>query len=206
MPKIEKTGVISASEFIEPDGVDNQFTGNTTSSYTPSTGTNSCMNMGKWMVPDGAVAGDQFQIKMLVEYKNFDRSNTSGTFSMRWQGANYTSPTSSAWQGSNPVCGALNGVLSPTTVVLTATSGSYLYEAYFTLTSDFVSTYYGSNIGVRSDYSNGTGVLTVKNITIIPAQYSTSSTPPQYWGKICRQPYHCDRVYRNLNHSRKGVA
>ena len=58
MSNIHKTGVVSTIEFIEPDGITNQFSGNATSSYTPGTGTNSCMNMEKWMIPNGAVARD----------------------------------------------------------------------------------------------------------------------------------------------------
>ena len=175
MSNIWKAGLVHTSEFIEPDGIENQFIGNAIASYTPGTGTNSCMNMGRWMIPEGIAAGDTFQIKMTVEYSNFDRSNTSGTFSMWWQGANYNTPTGSVWQGSNPICGALNSQSSPTTVVLSSTSGIYQYECSFAISQAFLDSYYGSNIGVRSDYSNGTGKLTVKNITIIPEKYSTYS-------------------------------
>lgn len=207
MSRIEKTGVVSASEFIEPDGVDNQFTGNATSSYTPSTGTNSCMNMGKWMVPEGAVAGDTFFIRLTVQYSGFDRSNTGGTFRLLFQGSNYTSPTAAAWQGNNLVCSALNSKKNLTDVVLTGTSGTFTYETTFTLNQTFLDTYYGSNIGTRSDYSNGVGVLTIKDITIIPEEYSTTSTPPLYENVFGRNVHLCGGIHRNLNSfSRREVS
>ena len=178
MSQIYKTGVVTSKEFIEPSGITNQFSGNATASYTPANANNSCMNMGKWMMPDGSAVGDTFQIKLKAQYNGFDTSSTAGTFNIYFQGANYTSPTSSAWQGTNLVVGGLNNYASLKTVVLSSTSGTYLYEAYFTLTQDFVDNYYGSNIGIRSNYSNGTATITISDITIITAQYSTSNTPP----------------------------
>ena len=47
MSNITKQGIVYSGEFIESSAVENQFIGNASSSYTPSTGTNSCMNMGK---------------------------------------------------------------------------------------------------------------------------------------------------------------
>ena len=188
-----------SGEFVESSAVKNQFIGNTSSYYTPSTGTNSCMNMGKWMIPEGAVAGDVYHIIATVVFSGFDSSSTAGTFRMLFQGANYTSPTSSAWQGANAVCSALNNYRNLTTTVLSATSGTYLYETSFTLTADFLSTYYGSNIGTRSDYSNGTGSITIKDIRIIPEKYATTVTPPQNKCTYWRFLRHCKRIYRMVN-------
>ena len=172
MSQIYKTGVVSASTFIEPSSVTNEMIG-TSGTYTPTTGTNSCMNMGRWMVPDGTVGGDQFYVKAVVDFNGFDTSNTSGTFRLLFQGANWVTESSSqAWQGTNHLCAALNAAQSLTSVALSATKGTYVYEALFTVPADWLSTYYGSNVGVRSDYSNGTGVLTVRDILVIPAQYS----------------------------------
>lgn len=179
MSNIYKLGIVTTEKFIEPGGVTNQFIGNSSYSYTPGTGTNSCLSTGKWMVPEGTSAGDKFQVRLLAMYNGFDSSNTAGTFTIRFQGANYTSPTTSAWQGTNPVTSALNSFRSLTTTVLSGTSGSYMYITYFSLGQDWLNTYYGSNIGIRSDYSNGTGKLTIRDITIIPAKYSTSDIQPK---------------------------
>lgn len=178
MSQIHKTGIITTKEFVEPDGVTNQFIGDSTKTFTPSTANNSTTGFGKWMIPDGAVAGDRFQVKLYVSYNGFDDSSTEGTFNIYFQGSNYTSPTSAAWQGTNPVTTALNNYKSVKTLVLSSTSGFYKYETVFTLTQSFLDTYYGSNIAMRSNYSNGTGTIIVSNITIIPEQYSTTSTPP----------------------------
>jgi len=177
MSNISKQGIVKTNEIIESDAM-NEFDGGDYS-YTPSTGQNSCMNIGKWMVPETASAGDLYRLQCDVIYSGFDRSNTSGTFSMWWQGAVYDKTTSSwKWAGNNPITAALNGQSSPTTVVLTATSGIYHYDVAFAIPTNNITTYTGMNIDLRSDYSNGTGKITLKNMKVIPEKYSTTSTPP----------------------------
>ena len=179
MSDINKQGLIVTSEFIESDSITNQFSGGS-ATYTPTTGTNSCANAGYWDVPEDAVGGTSYHIRVTVEYNGFDRSNTSGTFNIFFQGANRSRTEGWKWAGSNYPCGALNGVNALSTVVLSSTRGVYTYEADFVVPSDWLTTYSGSNIGLRSDYSNGTASITIKNISIIPTMYSTSISSPPY--------------------------
>jgi hypothetical protein len=159
----------------------NEFEPNGNSSYVPTTSTNSTMNIGKWMVPENAVAGDIYRIILSVTFNGFDDSSTSGTFDIYFQGSVYNK-TEAAWQwaGNNPVTTTLNNTKSLKTIVLSATSGSYLYETTFSLPQANVNTYTGMNIGVRSNYSNGTGKLTLTNMKVIPEKYATTLTPPSY--------------------------
>lgn len=167
-----KNGTAVANEFVEAGAI-NQFDGADTVTFKPTTGTNSTLaGWGKWWVPEGAVAGDTFRIRFVITYSGFDTSNTSGTFNIRFQGSNYTSPTTAVWAGTNPICPILNNTQSLTTLVLSQASGTFVYETTFSLTQAFLDSYIGGNLSIRSDYSNGTGSLTISSTKIIPEKYS----------------------------------
>lgn len=167
-----KNGIIKSDNLYESHSL-NQFNGSNDISFTPTTANNSCLQgWGNWFVPEGAVAGDTFRIRFNIEYENFDASSTAGTFNIRFQGANYTTPTTSVWAGTNPICVTLNNTQSLKTLVLSSTKGSFVYETLFTLTQEFLDEYIGSNLSIRSDYSNGTAKLRITNTEIIPEKYS----------------------------------
>ena len=169
-----KSGVINSIDLLESHSL-NQLDGNRDVSFTPANVNNSTLQgWGKWLVPDGAVAGDTFRIKFNIKYENFDTSSTAGTFNIRFQGANYTTPTTSVWAGVNPISTALNSFQSLKTLVLSSTTGTYTYETTFTLDQAFLDEYVGSNLSIRSDYSNGTAKLTITNTEIIPEKYCTT--------------------------------
>lgn len=169
-PNISKKGVWYTDNFYESWAEQIQINTQETTTYTPTTGTNSCISESyrRVMFTDYA-AGDSFAVTITVKYSGFDTSNTSGTFAIRFQGTNYTT-SAAAWQwaGTNPINTALNSARALTTEVLSKTSGTYTYKTYFTLNSTFRNTYSGSSVGVRSDYSNGTATLTITDFVVTP--------------------------------------
>lgn len=177
-PQITKQGIIKADTFYESWAEQIQTTTQEVTTYTPSTGTNSCIgdNYRRVMFTDYA-AGDTFAVTITVKYNGFDTSNTNGTFNIRFQGTNYTT-SAAAWQwaGSNPINTALNNARNLKIEVLSKTSGTYTYKTYFTLTSDFRNTYSGSSVGIRSDYSNGTATLTLTDFIVTPIKSSNTSS------------------------------
>lgn len=176
-PNINKKGIWQADTFYESWAQQLQTNTQETTTYTPTTGTNSCISDSyrRVMFTDYA-AGDIFAVTITVKYNGFDTSNTSGTFNIRFQGTNYTTAESAwQWAGTNPINTALNNFRSLKTEVLSKTSGTYTYKTYFTLTSAFRDTYSGSGVGVRSDYSNGTATLTITDFVVTPIKSSNTS-------------------------------
>lgn len=176
-PYIDKKGIWHSDVFYESWAEQIQTNTQETTTYTPSTGTNSCIgdSYRRVMFTDYA-AGDTFAVTITVKYNGFDTSNTDGTFNIRFQGTNYkTSAAAWQWAGTNPINTALNNAKNLKTEVLSKTSGTYTYKTYFTLTSDFRNTYSGSGVGIRSDYSNGTATLTLTDFIVTPIKSSNTS-------------------------------
>lgn len=170
-----KNGIVHGDDLYESDAMNDVVLGGGSISYTPSTGTNSCINTAyKWFYPEDTVAGDVFRVYATVVWSGFDESNTSGTFNIHWQGANFTDETTAVWKGTNFITTALNAKQNFKTLVLSSTSGVYTYETTFTMQQDFMDSYIGSYIGIRSDYSNGTGKISTKDVKVIPDKYSVS--------------------------------
>lgn len=166
-----KTGIILSNNFYESDGMNGvQIDGPT--SYTPTAGQNSCINSAfKWYYPEGSVVGDEFKVYLTVKYSGFDNSNTNGTFKIRFQGTNATDVNTWAWQGANPINAALNAKQDLTNLVLSSEYGEYRYETQFTLNQTYMNSYVGSHLGVRSDFSNGTGTISLHDCKIVPIKY-----------------------------------
>ena len=175
-PYIDKKGIWHSDVFYESWAEQIQTNTQETTTYTPSTGTNSCISDSyrRVMFTD-YTAGDTFAVTITIKYNGFDTSNTAGTFNLWFQGTNYnTSAAAWQWAGSNPINAALNAHRNPKTEVLSKTSGTYTYKTYFTLSSAFRDTYSGSSVGVRSDYSNGTATLTITDFVVTPIKSSNS--------------------------------
>lgn len=172
--QVYKNGIVESDYFLVHDARNSYTQISTTTSYTPSTGTNSCINPYK-VSTYGYEAGQQMRIKITVKYSGFT-TNTNDNFNIFWQGANWTSADTSAWQGTNFICPSLNNSKSLKDVVLTQATGTYTYDIVVTLNQTFLDTYVGSNVGIRSDYSNGSGNIAIIDFKAIPEQYSVAYT------------------------------
>lgn len=177
---IKKNGIVLAKHCYESDGM-NTISINSVIAYTPVKDTNnSCANSLTWSTPEGTVTGDIFRLQALVEYSGFDSSSTAGTFKIRFQGDRWDSANQTwTWSGGTQrICNTLNSQKDLTTLVLSSTKGTYLYDALFSVPEDNVTTYTKQHISIRTDYSNGVGIIKVSQFRIIPEKYSVSTTPP----------------------------
>lgn len=174
MSSVNKNGLILSTEFNESDAMYIAKNGKT--SYVPNTGTNSCMNsLGVRFDYTGTTVDTVYRVIAKVSWSGFDTSNTSGTFNMWWQGANYNTANAAwEWKGTNYICNALSNQYNIKNLVLSAASGSYTYDTTFTLPQTYRDTWSGSNVGFRADYSNGTGKITVHEIIVLPDEYSST--------------------------------
>lgn len=136
--------------------------------YTPTTAANSCTGVAYFKPTEGTL---KYRIELDVAYTGFEAAPVEGkTFNIFFQGNNRKKDGTwpNPWSGTNYATTALNNLRSLKTTVLSATSGKYHYSASFTMVSAWFDTYDMSEIGVRSDYSNGTAKLTVSHVRIYP--------------------------------------
>lgn len=161
--QFNKNGNLICSEIFESSCMN--VSPQSSISYTPGTGNNSCMQFN---IPD-LVSGASYYLDITVEWSGgFDTSNTNGTFSLRCQGSTYNNGSWN-WNQGNAMTSAVNNAFggSFTSTVLGSASGSIRKIVKFTVGSEQT----GLGLGARSNYSNGNGKLTYKNLMIIPEKY-----------------------------------
>ena len=184
---INKKYQLESNEINEPRGIDyaygigyNASRGDAygqSFSFTPSTDNNSTYQFLRVHVEDDP--NQNYHLSMTVDWNNFDRSNTSGTFTIYWQEYYYDNSDSSYKWGNTTIGNALNADMELINMVLSAGSGIYQYEVDFK-TSSKVSNGY---LRVRSNYSNGIGTIKFSNISIIPKKYyfSENGSKAKIW-------------------------
>jgi len=183
-PRVGSEGLVYGSHLTESGGTiavyqntsKGLFDPNTKKwSYVPAADTNnSCMDFG-FFCPDEGVT--RYHITMVVEWSGFaDILTTNPDFTINFHGPNYIiGGTTYEWTG-NPISTALYAVKTMQSLVTGADSGSYKYEADFTLTSGWLSSYWACYVGFRTNYSNGTGKITASKLRIYPAdEHMTNS-------------------------------
>lgn len=154
------------------------------SSYTPTKdGTNICINPWAFNFDEDNIwayapsyGGDlAIRVECDIEYSGFDSSSTAGTFAMRWQGASYNRNNAAwEWTTSSPVATALNNQQSLTTLV-NGNNGSFHYNNSYVIPISWLQTYSATRLGIRTDYSNGTGSIIVKNVKVYPDKYQNDN-------------------------------
>lgn len=188
MSNINKNGLVITSNCYENDAM-NTYAGKSSDyfQYTPAKDTNnSCSGNYTWYTPEGTVTGDRFRVQLFVEYNGFDSSSTAGTFNIYFQGSRWDNVNQEwTWNaGSSSIVTALNSQMSLKTLVLSATKGTYQYDAVFAIPEDNVTRYTGQRLQIRCNYSNGTGVIKIINLRVIPDKYSISITQPYIGARI----------------------
>lgn len=180
---ILKQGIITSNDFVEGNIATYgmvSYKGNC-ASYIPKKDTdNSCntpipvkFDYDNYNVTDTTV----FRIIVIVSWSGFDSSSTAGTFSIFWQGSKHIKTTNEwTWSGgSQIITNALTSNMRLTRLVLSANQGSYIYNTTFTLPSSFRDTYDGQNVGIRTNYSNGVGQISVDSLQVLLDRYSVTS-------------------------------
>ena len=89
---ITKGGILKSLSINESSGRNLVIESNRNSSYsyTPGTGTNSCID-GYDVDLSSCKSGDILYIRIRVDYNGLNASNTSGTFKIWFQGTSYNS-------------------------------------------------------------------------------------------------------------------
>lgn len=131
------------------------------SSYTPTTGVNSCIN-GKRIDIETNV---RYFIECTLSWTGFD--NMASNFDAWFQGT-----ASESWSYGNPMTTSLNKHYRPKTAILSSTSGSYRYKVSFISTDSEIK---NLRLGFRSDNSNGKGIVTISDVIIVPEKYYISN-------------------------------
>ena len=163
MTQFNKNGVIlsgktNESSYYNLANYDDSY------AYTPSTGMNSCTENIRFL---GLVKNRSYYVEVLVTWKNFDTSNTTGKFDAWFQGSQHDSQ-GWGWRYANPMTSSLQGNQSLRSIVLSSTYGSKLCSATFTHASDCD----GYTLGCRFDYSNGKGWIKLSKVKVIPLEYA----------------------------------
>ena len=188
MTSVKKNGIVSASGIYETRGTnlvanpDNEYT------YTPTTANNNSIT-GYTVNFESCKPGQMMHAECDIEYSGFDSSNTDGTFRVKLQGSVYVVETDAyAWAGDTGVCNMKNGSANITSIVLSAESGKHHFSYDWALPSTVPETYSKQHFGIRSDYSNGKGTITLKNLYVTPLAYhgdhakfgiGSDNTPPR---------------------------
>ena len=163
LAKIHKTGVTKHNKFVETSILNS----GTTFSYTPTANTNNACASGVIMdFTDFANDGQE-----LTCYLEYDISwsglaaGSGGTFRTLIQGSNRKKEGNSwVWEGANYTTGD-----NFTSLVTANATGSVHRTKTFTIPATWFNTYNASYFGIRTDYANGTGSITIYNIKLMVA-------------------------------------
>lgn len=166
-PKIYKTGITEHKEMREAYMINTTYS----YSYKPAANTNNSTTSGI-TVDFSAFTNETSPLSMTVDYDaswtNF-ASGTGGTFSIYIQGNNRrVSDNAWAWEGSNYLTN--NG--SFTTLITANANGSTHVHYDTTIPVSWLSKYNASHMGMRTNYSDGNGTITISNIKITLTQNS----------------------------------
>lgn len=182
---ITKGGTLKSLSINESSGRNLVIESNRNSSYsyTPGTGTNSCID-GYDVDLSSCKPGDTLYIRIRIDYNGLDASNTSGTFRIWFQGASYNSSEGWSWNRGNIITEALGDITS----TVSGSNGCTILHKSVTISSSALSAYTMVRVGLRSDYSNGTGSIKISELEVIPSKYyvpetPTSNTPSFHLGK-----------------------
>lgn len=173
MSNVNKNGNISSTNFINNYKDMNLFYLNIPSdanqksiTLTASSGTNSSRSFNQYETGYFHVNQllTKYRVKLKVEWNGFDNSNTNGTFRLIFQGVvKYKDDNVWSWNGKNLMTVALNAHQSLASLVLSEHSGVYFYDVIFDMSDSNID---GLGLGIRSDYSNGKGTISVSEVEI----------------------------------------
>ena len=161
-PKIYKTGIIEHKEVRESQDIS---VGATTMTYTPAANTNnSCSgNINVDFSPYQDLGKDIIiMFECDIAWNNL-AAGTGGTFGIVLQGTNRARADNSwKWEGTNYVTGGYNF----TSQVTANKTGTLHRKVTNKIPASWFNTYNGSRIQFRTNYSNGSGTVTMSNVKV----------------------------------------
>lgn len=171
--KITKTGIVKSKVFLQNDYLFNEGSG---FSYIPTTAKNSCVTTSSKVYFD-SVMDLGIPIKIAVDFDlawdNFAfQSSPAGNILLQTQGTNRRrSDNTYAWEGTN-----YTSVFGLHNIVKESSSGLTHIHQVKTIPVSWFETYNASVIGMRCDYSDGNGTITVSNLRVTLASDITKFT------------------------------
>lgn len=165
---IDKNGNILSENFYESKYLNiyyKQTPGDWDSDYAyiPGTENNLCLN-SRHLNINGRTG--KYYISLKVDWSGFDTSNNDGEFRIFFQGdIKWDTDDAFNWNHNNYATVALNAQQSLSKLVLSKDKGSYIYSTYFTIPNDV--NIIKARLGIRTDYSNGKGIIHINNVFVI---------------------------------------
>lgn len=145
-------------------------------SYTPLSGaTNSCLD-GFTVNFEDCTAGEIIHMIFCIDWWGDFITNKNSSFSMWFQGAMYKKSTGAYEWNGHFFCDILNGSYGLTSLVTSKKTGHKLVDIKFALNGNFP-TYTKQKLGIRTDYSNGTGTIQLSNILVNREKYYAGKGP-----------------------------
>lgn len=136
--------------------------------YTPKVDTNNSCLSGYKVWYGEELNGKRARATITVTWSGFDSSSTAGTFAMRFQGGQLTAAGGTSWTAatgkSNRTASAFASAQSLTSLVLGAESGTKTITVEYKISA--VADQPGDWVGIRTDYSNGTGWIQLSDINV----------------------------------------
>lgn len=183
LPRVGKEGLVYGAKVTESGGTQRLFTAiggvpvdpnRSTKTFTPTTAQNSTV---AWYYFECIPGIQKYHVKIRVDWTGFDNiTTTNPNFSAYFQGvAHKTDGSGNEWAASSFTSG-LNSHKYLSALAKESASGSYLYDVDVTMSSSYPDTYIGQMLGMRSDYSNGTGSFTVSKLMVYPADEHMTDT------------------------------
>lgn len=177
LPRVGKEGLVYGSHLSESGGTQRLFNNYTdmipvdpnhsTKTFTPMTTQNSTVT---WYYFECIPGMRKYHITMVLEWGGFENITTDKpNFGAWFQGtARKTDKSGNEWNAAS-FTAALNNHKQPGTLAKANASGVYLYDIDFEMSSHYTDEYIGQHLGLRSDYSNGTGWFRISKVRIYPA-------------------------------------
>lgn len=156
MSSIYKNGIVSTDEITE--SLTTMLNTFTSGGYTPSNIQNACIQSNI----NGFVKGKKYAVEIVLQWSGF-KTNAATNFNAYFQGS-ICADGSWTWNASNYLTNAINSVSNLKDTVLNADSGTKYIYTEFTSSGDAT----GYGLGMRFDYSNGTGSIAYSNLKVTP--------------------------------------
>lgn len=184
LPRVGKEGLVYGKNLSESGGTQRLFNNYTdmipvdsnhsTKTFTPMTTRNSTVT---WYYFECIPGMRKYHITMVLEWGGFENITTDKPdFGAWFQGtARKTDKSGNEWNAGS-FTAALNNHKRPDTLAKANASGVYLYDIDFEMSSHYTDEYIGQHLGLRSDYSNGTGWFRISKVRIYPADEHMKDT------------------------------
>lgn len=184
LPRVGKEGLVYGKNLSESGGTQRLFNNYTdmipvdsnhsTKTFTPKTAHDSTVT---WYYFECIPGMRKYHITMVLEWGGFENITTDKpNFGAWFQGtARKTDKSGNEWNAAS-FTAALNNHKQPGTLAKANASGVYLYDIDFEMSSHYTDEYIGQHLGLRSDYSNGTGWFRISKVRIYPADEHMEDT------------------------------